>query len=884
MTEEALPVDEPARGGLRASSATGSNAPPGGGDGPLAGLRVVEIGDETIEYCGLLLMGLGAEVVKVEPPGGCDSRSIGPFVAGRNEDREASLYFWHYNRGKKSVVLDRTDEAGRAALVDLLDGADVLLRSVTPSTVALPELGDEAPSARYSQLVDARISPFGESGPWSSFKASDLVHLALGGIMTNCGYDPEPGGRYDLPPIAPAMWHTYHIVGEQVVIGVLAALVNRTRDGLGQEVTCAIHEAVAKCTEVDLMNWVMRRAPMFRQTCRHAVETVDDALTIASPKDGRWVMSTLLSERDTDRLLGFVKDYGLEPHSDPGDEMAAGGDRDVPGTGSFGRRARGASELALRLIREFTFSKVPWREAQEAGLLWTPLRRPEENLDDDHWWQRGSLGLVEHGGVVGSLAYPVSKWVSDGPGWQAGARAPRVGEHTAEFVVAQRARPRVDAEPRRDAPAGGLSRWGKPFALENVRILDFSWFLASAGGTRFVSAFGAESIKVEWASHPDTRLAAMAPIGGRAARQAATEPLRGVTDSDMGGQFNNKNPGKLGLALNVRHPRGLEIARELVKICDVVAEGFSPGVLDSWGLGYDVMTALNPRIIYVQQSGMGRTGTYGRIRTIGPIAASMSGLSEMSGLPEPAMPAGWGYSYLDWIGAYSFAQAVLSALYYRQLTGRGQCIDASQVESGLFVTGTAMLDWQVNGRRYERAGNRSPWKRAAPSGAFRVDGDDRWIAISCHSEAEWRSLVGVAGHPEWLDDPRLGDLSARLDNQDYLEQVVASWTAGADGVRLMHALQEAGVPAGICQGAEDRCDRDPQLAHLEWLTEVTGTKIGTWPVAEIPTRLSRTPAFIGGRIDRGAPCYGEDTDFVLSEYLGLSDREIGELRTDRVVE
>ena len=116
-----------------------------------------------------------------------------------------------------------------------------------------------------------------------------------------------------------------------------------------------------------------------------------------------------------------------------------------------------------------------------------------------------------------------------------------------------------------------------------MRILDFSWFLASAGGTRFAASLGAESIKVEWKENPDTRLAAMAPVGGREARRSARAPLPGVTDSDMGGQYNNKNSGKRGISLNIRHPKGLEIAKRLVAISDIVAEGFSPGCLTVWG-------------------------------------------------------------------------------------------------------------------------------------------------------------------------------------------------------------------------------------------------------------------------------------------------------------
>src|ERR1700676_3370177 len=116
------------------------------------------------------------------------------------------------------------------------------------------------------------MTPFGDVGPWKNFKGSDLIHLALGGVMMNCGYDPDPNGRYDIPPIAPQLWHAYHIAGEQLAIGITAALMYRQMTGFGQEVSCAVHEAVAKSTEMDLMAWVMRRAPFYRQTCRHATE------------------------------------------------------------------------------------------------------------------------------------------------------------------------------------------------------------------------------------------------------------------------------------------------------------------------------------------------------------------------------------------------------------------------------------------------------------------------------------------------------------------------------------------------------------------------------------------------------------------------------------
>jgi crotonobetainyl-CoA:carnitine CoA-transferase CaiB-like acyl-CoA transferase len=246
------------------------------------------------------------------------------------------------------------------------------------------------------------------------------------------------------------------------------------------------------------------------------------------------------------------------------------------------------------------------------------------------------------------------------------------------------------------------------------------------------------------------------------------------------------------------------------------------------------------------------------------------------------MPAGWGYSYLDWMGAYSFALALLTALFHRARTGEGQWIDASQTEVGLFIAGTAILDWSANGRIWSRIGNRSPYKPAAPHGVYPCAGEDRWLAIACFSEAEWRALIEVAKRRDWAEDGRFVDLAARLAHQDALDATIGQWTKAHDARQLMLALQSAGVPAGVCQTAEDRCDHDPQLAHLEWLTEVTGSKIGRWPVAEVPIKLSESPAFAGGRIDRGAPCYGEDNEYVYGELLGMTKREIAELAAEGV--
>ena len=458
--------------------------------------------------------------------------------------------------------------------------------------------------------------------------------------------------------------------------------------------------------------------------------------------------------------------------------------RNVPGSTAADATRNHMLDVIGRFVRAFTYADMPWLEAQEAGLLWAPLRKPHENAADPHWRARGSYAEIAHPEHGRSFTYPVSRWMSTATAWRVGRRAPLLGEDT-EAVLAEPPRaPRLPAAPRATIAAPARSALGKPFPLQGVRIFDFSWFLASAGGTRFLAALGAEVIKVEWKDNPDTRLAAMAPVGGRSAREAATDVLPGVKDPDMGGQFNNKNPGKRGISLNIRHPKGLAIARRLIAQSDIVAEGFSPGVLERLGLGYDALRAIRPDIIYVQQSGMGAHGTYGRMRTVGPVAAAFAGQSEMSGLPEPAMPAGWGYSFLDWMGAYSFALAILGALYHRERTGEGQWIDASQCESGLYLGAVPVLDFSANGRVWRRSGNRSPYAPAAPHGAYPCAGEDRWIAIACETEAQFAALARAAGHPEWAADPRFATLPARIAHQDALDSAVALLDPHPGSLRL----------------------------------------------------------------------------------------------------
>lgn len=854
-------------------------------EGFLGGLRVLEVGGELGEYCGKVLSGLGADVVRVEPPLGEITRSYGPFYQDVTDPNQ-SLYFWHYNFGKRGIVLDLEGERDRTEFVDLATAADVIIDSRPRRYMDDRAIGYEQLRMRNPSLVYARISPFGDTGPWADFEGSDLIHLALGGVMMNCGYDPDPSGFYDTPPIAPQMWQSYQICGEMTAMSILGALHHRLNTGAGQYLSTSVHDAVSQNTETDMPNWVFLRQTHRRLTCRHSMPAGSNPW-LCLTKDGRYLLPYRTYLKHTTDIwqgsVALLKKYGMqEDLEDPKYE------------GDFKYTKEAIAHIATqieKLISKLLSNREVWREAQELGLPWAPLRRPEENLDDKHWHVRGAFTEVHHPELGRNLVYTGAKWHTQGVGWRTGPRAPLVGEHTkvvrSEWSGPRRNHRRVHAVARVGSEPV-LSIHEKPFALWDVRVIDLSWMLASGGAGRYLSAMGAEVIKVEHRSHPDGMRFSQGccPPGGRAEREAATDALPTPEysgDPNRGGSFMEINAGKLSLSLNTKHPKGREILEELIRDADMIVEGFSPGTMIRMGLGYERLKELNPSIIYVQQSGFGEEGLYGRARAFGPTAQAMSGLSDMSGLPDPFPPAGIGYSYLDWFGAYNMATAMLAALYRRDVTGEGCHIDASQGEVGLYLAGTSILDYTANGRRWARYGNQSPYKRAAPHGVYRTRGLDRWIAVGAFTEEQWQSLLHVLDLSQLESDIRFTTLDSRMTNLAELDELIDGATRAWDGTDLMTSLQSAGVPAGICQTAQDRYESDPQLAHLGWLVELPQSEIGVWPVKEHPTMFSETPTHMGGRMNRSGPSYGEDTDYVLGVLLQLAESEIEELKEAGVV-
>ena len=388
----------------------------------LKDIVVVEMGDQMGDYAALLLAGLGAEVIKVEPPAGSQSRSIGPF-ASTTPDPEQSVFFWRYNLNKKSVVLDVDHPAAQGALSRILGKADIVLIAGEYPTVARRLERCRAPAEANRGLIVCAMTPFGLDGPYRELKATDLTQMALGGIMAVCGYDPDQDNNYDTPPIAPAMWHSYHIGGEYAAIAMMAALNFRDVTGEGQVVDVSVHEAVNTCTEIALPTYIYNGETVLRQTARHAMSAVTQ-MRLSVSADNVYMLASLSPfEREERAFVQLLDQIGMEHVlGSPEYEELEKQDRRAALTYR--------NDLIEQAVASLTAEEV-FKRAQPLGLAWSPVRRPEENLEDRHFAARGSFAEIYHAELGRNLRYPGTV-ATDGhaPHMHYGSRAPRLGEHT----------------------------------------------------------------------------------------------------------------------------------------------------------------------------------------------------------------------------------------------------------------------------------------------------------------------------------------------------------------------------------------------------------------------------------------------------------------------
>ena len=401
--------------------------------------------------------------------------------------------------------------------------------------------------------------------------------------------------------------------------------------------------------------------------------------------------------------------------------------------------------------------------------------------------------------------------------------------------------------------------------LRGVRVVDFTWHGAGPYTTKMLADHGAEVIRIETSKRLDS-LRNLPPF---------KDKIEGVNRS---GYFSDRNSNKRDIVLNLKHPASRGIALRLIEQSDVVANNFTPGTLAELGLGYEDACAVKPDIIYIEMAMQGAYGPDSGQVGFGLTVSALTGLHHLTAAPGKA-PIGTGTNYPDHVSAPCHATfAILAALRHRRRTGQGQYIDLAQTETMISLLGPAVLDWTVNGRNQMPQGNRDD--EAAPHGVYPCAGEDRWIAISAATDAQWQGLAAELGLESLTSDPRFATLVERHRNHDALDAEIAARTRDRDAYKLMKQLQRRGVPAGVAQTAQDLVEHDPQLKLRGHFARLDHPEMGPTVYNTPPFRLSgveepimRTPA----------PLLGQHTREVCNELLGMKSDEVDKLVAEEVL-
>jgi formyl-CoA transferase len=399
-----------------------------------------------------------------------------------------------------------------------------------------------------------------------------------------------------------------------------------------------------------------------------------------------------------------------------------------------------------------------------------------------------------------------------------------------------------------------------PGPLAGVRMIELGTLLAGPFAGRLLGDMGAEVIKVEPPGKPD--------------------PLRDWGQARYEGRtlwWPVQARNKKCITLNLRDPKGQELLLELVRAADAVSENFRPGTLERWNLGYEQLSAVNPRIVLARISGYGQTGPYAERAGYASVAEAMGGIRYINGFPDEPPPRA-GISLGDSLAAMFAVQGILAALYQRDVLGdgRGQVVDVSLMEASFALLESAVPEYDRLGLVREPMGTHL--KGIAPSNIFRSR-DNLWMVIAANQDGVFRRLCEAMGRPALADDPRFATHVSRGENQDEIEGIVAEWAAPYDADEIDRILNEAGVVCGpIYTMAE--IFADPQYQAREMLVEHVDPEFGPYIGPGIVPKFSQTPGEVQWS---GTWAEGSHNEEIFCGLLGLSVAELGALREDGVV-
>lgn len=804
-------------------------------DGALEGLRVVELGQMvSAPYCARLLADFGAEILKVEPPGGDITRSWGPFPDDVAHPERSGLFHF-LNTGKRSTVIDVATAAGREAFLELVSGADALVENNPPRLMRQLGLDYDSLTAVNPRLVMISITPFGQTGPYSDWKGYDLNAFHLSGASHRyCG---RPGEA----PLEHGTFSAEFYGAVTAAAWGLAAIMGRDIVGGGQHVDVSCAEAIA-ATFVGGQN-----------IGGYAQDGVFDSrsgigMGLSAPnaivecRDGHVWMLVL----ETAQWQGLVRAMGSPEWAQVemfDDMFVRGQNRDI----------------ILPLTREWTMQHGKFEimeRCQAEGAPVCAILTIEEAFEHPHLKERSYIVDVEHPelGRIRTLG-PAFKLPAS-PGGPSSA-APLLGETNASDARGTSiGNVRTVRDASVETPVAGAP-------LDGIRVANFGWVWAGPMVGQTLGFLGADVYKIESRARVD---------------MARTIPpfAEGIRDTERSLSHHAGWAGNGSITLNLKTAEGVELARRFIAECDVVIENFAPGVMERLGLGYDRLVEVRPDLVMFSMPAAGLYGPLRDLRTYGLSLASITGMDSLTGyLDGPPIPMENAFSdpYNGIMGAF----AILVALSHRNRSGEGQHIDYSQQESVMQMVGPAVMDYVLNGRVAAPMGNRHPLGMGAPHGVFPCAGDDRWISIAVLTDAEWRGLVEAMEDPEWARDPAFASHAGRLAGIESIHEGIAGWTKGHDDRQLAALLQAHGVAASPVFNVADLLD-DVHYKDRGTFVEVTHPLGFTETIYGAYVKTSRSEANV-----RPGPVMGQDNEHVFCEIVGLDGDRYRKLVEDEVI-
>ncbi|MBP0112271.1 CaiB/BaiF CoA transferase family protein [Bradyrhizobium vignae] len=806
----------------------------------LSHLRVIEIGSSAAtSYCARLFADFGANVQKVEPPAGDPLRQSAPLTPGGQ-----SAWFAFLNFNKSSTIIDPAAPNSVAQLTSLIEGCDILVDGRDVDPAGCPSIDVGVIRQRRPGLIHLEASWFGAEGPYAGFAATDSTVRALAGLVKLSG--PAEG-----PPLHAPDFQAGILAGLWAFIAATSSTVTQRHGGGGRSWSVSIFESSIALTEY-LMFEAFAQGDVMRRIGTNRFWP--NFPTGIYPTKCGWVGVTTAKP---EQWRAFCDMLGLP-------EL-----RDDPALAFNEGRLQNADRIERQFMPKLKARTAPewFAEGLKRKIPIVPVPEISDLLQDPERLARGAIVPVRMGEEEGLTVGSVLRLTSTPP--LQGGKVPAAGEHQVFAGIQTDASGTSDAAARIDADRG---------PLQGIRVIDFTMGWAGPLCTRTLADLGADVIKIEAIQYPDWWRGVDRRPGYVSDKMYEKAPC-----------FCMVNRNKRGITLDLKRPQGLDLAKRLLAGADIAIDNFSVDVLSRLGLGYNVLRALNPRLVMMSMSAFGTNSVHRECRAYGSTLEQGSGLPGVIGTAD-GLPVMTHIALGDPVGGLNGCAAVMVALIHARRTGQGQFIDLAQIECLLPFAAPWITVQSLSGLPCAQAApllqreaapppkyvNRHP--QFVPHGCFRCAGEDKWIIVAATDDHMWQRLATLIGRTDRAMDPSLRPAAARRAIEDEIERDIEAWTLKRDEDDAMAELQAAGVASGVARLPIDLL-QDRHLRSRAFLQELERPFIGVHPQPSMPIRDSANPYLVR----TAAPTLGQHNREILSELLGLSDDEIKQLAKDRII-